>query len=308
MQNEQVILSKGYYKHAQIGDFISVKNYIYMRQSGKKCLLIRFFNEADFNVEKMDFTVVQLDHTGTVLEKTRVLQEDLRFVSGGYYTCQQAIVVHEACSDFKVILNEVISGNYRYCVKDGEVTAYYIKKREALLELSQNRKPASRAETFSVETKRFDRNNVAIVLATVAVLLFILMSALHMIFPNGFPIRGERATVVNIPANAQLDLNANASTKWKDTQTQMLDRKMNAQEVFVRNPMDVDRVEYLNNDTKTVYAYNDYDSVQNATPIIGDFVSGQVEDITVRSFEAYELLTVGYSIMWDFGLFPLLPL
>ena len=196
MQNKQVMLSKGYYKHAQISGFVTVKNYIYVKRKGKKCLLLRFLNEADFEIEGLDFTVIQLDASGNVLGESRLRKEKLRFISGGYYTCHDAIVMREGCHDFKVIVNEAIAQDFRYCVRDGEVTAYYIKEREALFDLPKGTKVARNTEGFSVKTKRFVGSRMAVVLAVIMALIFLAMSVLRLVFPSG--IKQNPKTSLNI--------------------------------------------------------------------------------------------------------------
>lgn len=193
MPNEQIMLSKGYYRHSQINGFVTVKNYIYIKQNGKKCLLLRFFNETDFEIDRIEFTVIQLDASGNTLGEVRMQEDGLRFVAGGYYTCHDSIVMREGCHDFRVVMNEVISRDFRYCVRDGEVTAYYLKEQKALLNMPKRAKRARKKEEFSVRTKHFEDSRAAVVLAVIAALLFVAMSVLRFVLPKDTPRDGKTA-------------------------------------------------------------------------------------------------------------------
>ena len=122
--NQQQI-SKGFYQYSQVSDFISVKNYIYLRQNGQKCLMLRFVNDTNFTVDSMKFSVIQLDSSGTVLGQIDIAYDEMKLKSGAMYSADKAIVVDEYCSDFKVVIVQVNSGKYVYHVRDGRPVVSY---------------------------------------------------------------------------------------------------------------------------------------------------------------------------------------
>jgi hypothetical protein len=44
---EDKLISKSEYTHPQVGGFIVVKQYMFYRYQGKKCLMVRFANETE---------------------------------------------------------------------------------------------------------------------------------------------------------------------------------------------------------------------------------------------------------------------
>ena len=113
------ILAKGIYSHSQISGFISAKQYMFLSKNGKKYLVVRFANEADFTVSAMSVDIFQLDNRGNVLRKDRVEERSLRVLHGRTFTLKTHPELDEKCSDVKVQINYVDSGDYRYTpIKD----------------------------------------------------------------------------------------------------------------------------------------------------------------------------------------------
>ena len=181
MQDEVQVLSKGLYRHAQLERFVTVKNYIFMRQNGKKCLLLRFYNDTEYDVNAIYFTVVQLDAAGNELERTSVACEQLKFRAGKYYAVKNALIVRELCNDFKIIFDEVSAGRYSYFVKDGRAVAYFetASQRKAVND-GNVRFSESDAVCLSVKKKKRFRSKAAAWLAVLMLLILIALNVCRM--------------------------------------------------------------------------------------------------------------------------------
>ncbi|MBQ3490858.1 MAG: hypothetical protein IJA86_09740 [Clostridia bacterium] len=184
MERKQI--SKGIYQHGQIGNFVSVKNYIFIRKDGKKHLMLRFTNECDYLVNFMTYVIVQMDGTGKVIARTKVTHENLNFRPGAMYVTENPIRVDEYCSDFKIVFSEVVSGFYRYEVHTDMITVHYIKVPEPIVDLSEYRKKVQRKykETpvgeYCVEQKKFQERGVAAFVTAVITAVLLALNILNM--------------------------------------------------------------------------------------------------------------------------------
>lgn len=123
---EDRLISKSPYNYSQVSGFIVVKQYMLVRTDGKKCVMLRFANEADYAVDYFDFTLIQLDSKGGIIEKTHVECNGLSFGAGNTYAMDKGIIVDEKCIDIRVQMESARSGNYRYTVSGGRrVVAHY---------------------------------------------------------------------------------------------------------------------------------------------------------------------------------------
>ncbi len=118
-------ITKGIYKHPQIENFISVKDYLFLRENGEKYLLIRYVNDGDFTVEGMDLTLFQLATDGTELDSRTVSYRNLKIKPGQTYTAKLGIAVDNLCTDFRVCFTHLTSGQYDYLVQGRQVTVQY---------------------------------------------------------------------------------------------------------------------------------------------------------------------------------------
>ena len=174
MQNDLQMLSKGFYRYAQPDRFITVKNYIFVRQKGKKYLMLRFYNDMDYKVDGISFTVVQLDSTGKVLDHTDVSFDSLSIPSGSTYSTNEAIRVHELCNDFKIVFDEVSAGAYKYRISDGRVVAYY---QYPVSERATGGAEEYYIDGHTVKAKKYGRHKLA---AWLSVLLIVSLVALNV--------------------------------------------------------------------------------------------------------------------------------
>ncbi len=119
------LLAKGVYDHFQVGGYFTVKEYIIVKQDGKRCLLLRFKNEMKTNVNTVEFTVKQLDSKNKQIHSATIKYDGLNIRSRAYYSAEQGIVLDDACENFIVQMRYVISDKVKYVFKKGLVTAHY---------------------------------------------------------------------------------------------------------------------------------------------------------------------------------------
>lgn len=127
---EKQIISKGEYRHYQIDDFISVKQYIFLRTGEKKCLTLRFTNSLGCAVNSFKFLLVQMDIQGNVIGKKKVRINNIFFDDGTDYTSNKGIIVDEKCVDFKVQMLCAYSDRYRYKLKNNKIAIYYVPHKK----------------------------------------------------------------------------------------------------------------------------------------------------------------------------------
>ena len=126
------ILAKGIYSHLQINGFISAKQYMFLSKEGKKYVAVRFSNDADFAVTAMSVDIFQLDGSGKILRRDRVEERSMRVFRGRTFTLKTHPELDEKCSDIKVQINYVDSGDYRYTpIKDRVKVNYRLSGKTA---------------------------------------------------------------------------------------------------------------------------------------------------------------------------------
>ena len=125
MKEKQHVISKGPYTYPQINKFLTVKQYIFYRKEGQKCLLLKFMNDAEFFINEFRFKLIQLNSEGKTICSQNVLFEEVSVPSGTAFTPTSRIVVDEKCSDFKIVFDYVDSGEFRYRIKRGKIVTFY---------------------------------------------------------------------------------------------------------------------------------------------------------------------------------------
>ena len=181
---EHQIISKGIYNHSQIDNFVSVKNYIFIRKDEKKHLLLRFSNDFNYVVNAMTYFVIQRDSSGRVLDHLKITHEKLEFQPNTMYVTEQPICVNEDCSDFKIVFLEVISDFYRYEVHSDMIAVHYIKTPEPIVDVENLNKKEQRkrldvsVSKYRVKQKKFQERGVA---AFVSVLVTVVMLGLNVL-------------------------------------------------------------------------------------------------------------------------------
>lgn len=177
MSSAQQYISKGFYSHSQIEGFVSVKNYIFVRNDHGKYLLLRFTNLSDFLVNSMEFTLIQMDRAGEILEKTKIRYDDLVFAPGRTFTPSEGIPVNEFCADFKLQFSSITSGDYLYRVQGKEVTVLYKQQSQAAeADMGKDRT----IWTSSVRPLKPGKQGLSVLCGICALILLIGMSVYQM--------------------------------------------------------------------------------------------------------------------------------
>lgn len=144
---ERQLIAKGEYKYYQTDEYIRVKQYIFLRTEGKKCLSLRFTNPLDSTVDGMKFILTELDVNGSIIRKRKIRIEGISFGSGSEFAYDKGIIVDEKCVDFKVTPQCAYSGRYRYKIKNDELAVYYVPHRHWAY------KDSSKSESLKVRSK-----------------------------------------------------------------------------------------------------------------------------------------------------------
>ncbi len=123
--NKKNYIDKGIYSHPQTGGYLSLKQFILIEQEGTRCLLLRFANESDFEINGARFIVKQLNSNGEDIGRVDIDYRDMALSAGQMYAPEQGIVVKKDCVDFTVQMVSLISGDYKYVFENGVVNASY---------------------------------------------------------------------------------------------------------------------------------------------------------------------------------------
>ncbi len=172
-------ISKGFYQHPQISNFISVKNYIFLHRNEKQYLLIRFSNDSEFTVDSMRLTILQLDAQNQTISKTTVQYEDLSFAPNTTYASPKGLAVDEKCCNFKILYNEVHSGHYCYTVRSNEVVVQYAPCLLAPPK-SDQKQPFGYTGKFTVMPQKIGRPALLAWVAALAIIFCILLNIQHV--------------------------------------------------------------------------------------------------------------------------------
>ena len=173
----QQYIAKGIYPYSQIENFISVKDYMFVRSDDKKCLMFRFSNNANYMITSLEFTIVQLDNSGKKISETRHKYEQLTIAPDAQFVPNEGIVVDERCHDFKIFFTEVRSDKYRYTVRHGKILVYY----DSDYVQATSAKVSNRSVCNDVRKLKVGKPRLAILVSAIALLLVIVLNASNMI-------------------------------------------------------------------------------------------------------------------------------
>ena len=124
-KKEEKYLDKGIYDHPQVSGYLSLRQFIMVEQDGKRCVLLRFSNEAPFEINDVEFMLKQLDSRGETVDVVKVRYKGLHIGAGTMYAPSKGIVVKKECVDFVIQMRYVVSDQYKYVFKNGQVTPRY---------------------------------------------------------------------------------------------------------------------------------------------------------------------------------------
>ena len=176
MSAEKASITKCHYRYSQINNFISVKDFMFVRENGINHLLIRFCNHSDFTVNSLAFTILQLDASGKVLKKLKVRQDSLEILPGNTYAPSAGFKVENDCCDCKIIIRRVRSGNYMYRMQQRHIVTDYCVPRASIAE---DEKASSRRPSFYVRSSRTKKVRASVFFAAICLFIIITLNAVR---------------------------------------------------------------------------------------------------------------------------------
>lgn len=168
MKLSEQVISKGSYDHSSPGAPVEVLQYIFVRQRGRKCLLLRFRNNSEFTINRIEYQIVQLGEKGKEISRTKLKTPPLNEVPGSVFTLSDAIVVNEQCVDFRINLIFLKAGDYEYKFSGDDFFVSYSQASKALADTSYDfNKSASKASLTAISKKNISFK-FALILAVIA--------------------------------------------------------------------------------------------------------------------------------------------
>jgi len=164
-----------------MNDFISVRNYIFTWQNEKRCLLLRFVNNFDQEINELDFTITQLDVNGKPIKSVSVNHKKLNIKPGALYVPNKGILVEDGCADFKIAFDKVRSGDYTYRVVDRQLVAYYPHPEKKFLDEGEQRH--GEIYGFYEERKTVGRPKLAYIVAVLTLVMVLLFNIGYVVAP-----------------------------------------------------------------------------------------------------------------------------
>lgn len=130
MNKKMLVVSKGLYRGEEDKTSpVSINEYVFIRDNGKKYLLLRFTNKSDLHITSMTFWLTQKNSDGRVIDEKKVVFDNIRCVAWEVFSPDKGILVDDKCADVDIKITSVISGNYEYRSKNGESFVRYLFKQ-----------------------------------------------------------------------------------------------------------------------------------------------------------------------------------
>ncbi len=127
MQDYHVI-SKGIYNDFKFNDFVSVKQYLLVKEKNKKYLLLKFGNDAKETVSGLRLTVKEFDVRGNCVGAKKVVWDGVNGKAGCKFLGKEKILLDDSCVEVKICLDSAVFGDYVYSVKGKELVVTYQRK------------------------------------------------------------------------------------------------------------------------------------------------------------------------------------
>ena len=204
---EDKLISKSEYSYPQVNGFIAVKQYMFYRYQGKKCLMVRFANETEYTMESLVFNLIQVDSKGGILSEKEYSCDDLKFEPRDIYAMEKGIVVEDRCVDIRIQVVCAISGKYQYTVNDeGNLLVHY----DAEEDWSYRRHVPSKVRHgigLSAKPKKAHSNGWLSFITAIAIILILLVNAWPYIkgFLPGMSPQADAFDTKDVTAVALID-------------------------------------------------------------------------------------------------------
>lgn len=177
MQNCSVI-AKGSYSNFKFNDFVSVRQYLLIRENGQKYLIMKLSNDASEPVTGLKLAVEQLDVRGNRIEVSHVEWTNVKGGANEKFIPQDKIPLKEECVEVKIRLIGAAYGNYNYEVKSNELIVTYEKESKLVKKDYSHRTDGKR----SVLNERKFKIPRAIVVMTFFVLICVIAATVLQLF------------------------------------------------------------------------------------------------------------------------------
>ncbi|MDE6441725.1 MAG: leucine-rich repeat domain-containing protein [Clostridia bacterium] len=119
------VIKKGEYVHPQKNNSIPVDNYIFIRENGKKYLLLSFNNTRKSLLTGLSLEITQLDSHSKEIGEKNVKYGNLSGKPKRKYVLTHKIEVADNCEDAIVNVAEALYGSYAYTVSGGREIIEY---------------------------------------------------------------------------------------------------------------------------------------------------------------------------------------
>ena len=169
-------IARGVYSHSQTSKFVCVKEYMFIRRDGKKCLVTRFCNETPYTLNSIKILLTELDSTGNVIRKSNLSYRSFFAGPDEVFCAGSGIVVSPKCVDFRITVISATSDKYVFKTRRGRVVTFY-NKRAGL----KVRRPADKSRP-SKTSFRPESPRLAAFLAGVSLILAVGLAIVFVLF------------------------------------------------------------------------------------------------------------------------------
>ena len=173
MSSDNQSITKCRYRYSQINNFVSVKDFMFVKENGYNHLLIRFCNFSDYEINSIAFTIIQLDASGKVLGDLKCRNDNVNILPGDTYAPAVGFIVSEDCCDCKIIIRSVESGKFIYRVRQNKILTYYRKPTEEIVEGGEDSKEKL---FFYVKSSRTKKNRASVLLCSLCLVLIMVLN------------------------------------------------------------------------------------------------------------------------------------
>lgn len=123
------IISKGLYNGTlDNGSPMLIKEYVFARDKGRKCLMLRFLNALDVSVTAFKFKIIQKNSDGEKIAESKFSIDNIDCHAGELFSPNICFFVQEKCTDFDINIISVFSGAYEYRTNNGQGYICYSQK------------------------------------------------------------------------------------------------------------------------------------------------------------------------------------
>ena len=193
MQEDNVIISKGTYDYYQQGAFLRVKDYIVTIIDGKKCLLLRFQNDSEVTINRIKIRLSTFDSNGKLLSKKSHVYESLNIKGYEEFALKSGILVNDDMSDFRVNVEFVTSGAYKFYFKHGLAIQKYDPRGYKTIILDRTKRGSFNITRTSNVSSSISKSVATLVFVLIIVALIITNAKNQSIFGK----KAEEPEIIN---------------------------------------------------------------------------------------------------------------